>query len=244
MGCPIRKFPDQSLFAAPRDLSQRTTSFIASQRQGIRQIPFWHLIYARNQKTESVTGDQSTVTRGLTLSGAALLNATTVPFLIRKDQFCFKHIREPRGQAKGSRLVLTENRRRTTDDGRNNLTAASCIAPFAISFPRPDALPLHDVNFRKRKTERARRISHLSRSAQPLFPKIPLSRRALQPSRETRDLQTDVSSEYFRPPEKPFSVFLFVFYFRLPASARCARLVEPDGIEPTTSCLQSTRSPN
>ena len=44
VGFPIRTFPDQSLFAAPRDLSQRTTSFIASQRQGIHQIPLWHLI--------------------------------------------------------------------------------------------------------------------------------------------------------------------------------------------------------
>src|SRR5271165_6376327 len=44
VGFPIRRFPDQSLFAAPRDLSQRTTSFIASQRQGIHQIPLWHLI--------------------------------------------------------------------------------------------------------------------------------------------------------------------------------------------------------
>jgi hypothetical protein len=44
VGFPIRKFTDQSLFAAPHDLSQRTTSFIASQRQGIHQIPLWHLI--------------------------------------------------------------------------------------------------------------------------------------------------------------------------------------------------------
>ena len=44
MGFPIRKFSDQSLFAAPRNLSQRTTSFIASQRQGIHQIPLRHLI--------------------------------------------------------------------------------------------------------------------------------------------------------------------------------------------------------
>ena len=43
MGFPIRKFTDQSLFAAPRDLSQRTTSFIASQRQGIHRIPLKHL---------------------------------------------------------------------------------------------------------------------------------------------------------------------------------------------------------
>ena len=37
-GCPIRKFTDQSLFATPRNISQRTTSFIASQCQGIHQM--------------------------------------------------------------------------------------------------------------------------------------------------------------------------------------------------------------
>ena len=37
-GCPIRIFTDQSLFAAPRNFSQRTTSFIASQCQGIHQM--------------------------------------------------------------------------------------------------------------------------------------------------------------------------------------------------------------
>ena len=35
---------DQSSFAAPHGLSQRTTSFIASYRQGIHQMPFCHLI--------------------------------------------------------------------------------------------------------------------------------------------------------------------------------------------------------
>ena len=35
---------DQSLFAAPHGLSQRTTSFIACVRQGIHQMPFCHLI--------------------------------------------------------------------------------------------------------------------------------------------------------------------------------------------------------
>jgi hypothetical protein len=44
VGFPIRKFTDQSLFAAPHDLSQRTTSFIASQHQGIHRIPLRHLI--------------------------------------------------------------------------------------------------------------------------------------------------------------------------------------------------------
>ena len=44
MGFPIRRFLDQRSFAAPQDLSQRTTSFIASQRQGIHQMLLRHLI--------------------------------------------------------------------------------------------------------------------------------------------------------------------------------------------------------
>jgi hypothetical protein len=44
VGFPIRKSTDQSSFAAPRSLSQRTTSFIASQRQGIHRMPLRHLI--------------------------------------------------------------------------------------------------------------------------------------------------------------------------------------------------------
>jgi hypothetical protein len=44
VGCPIRKSADQSLFAAPHGLSQRTTSFIASCCQGIHQMPLSRLI--------------------------------------------------------------------------------------------------------------------------------------------------------------------------------------------------------
>jgi hypothetical protein len=56
VGFPIRRFLDQSSFAAPQDLSQRTTSFIASQRQGIHQMLLRHLITlminVRSAKTE------------------------------------------------------------------------------------------------------------------------------------------------------------------------------------------------
>jgi hypothetical protein len=44
VGFPIRKSADQRLFAPPHGISQRTTSFIASQRQGIHRIPLLHLI--------------------------------------------------------------------------------------------------------------------------------------------------------------------------------------------------------
>ena len=44
VGFPIRKSADQSLFAAPHGLSQRTTSFIACAYQGIHRTPLFHLI--------------------------------------------------------------------------------------------------------------------------------------------------------------------------------------------------------
>ncbi len=40
VGCPIRKFLDQSSFSAPQDLSQSITSFIASYCQGIHRLRF------------------------------------------------------------------------------------------------------------------------------------------------------------------------------------------------------------
>ena len=44
VGFPIRISTDQSLFAAPRSFSQRSTSFVACVRLGIHQMLFWHLI--------------------------------------------------------------------------------------------------------------------------------------------------------------------------------------------------------
>ena len=40
MGCPIRRSRDQRSLASPPGFSQRATSFIASQCQGIHQMPF------------------------------------------------------------------------------------------------------------------------------------------------------------------------------------------------------------
>ena len=58
-GFPIRKSTDQRVLAPPRGLSQRATSFIASRRQGIHQMPLTlRLILAipepenREQRTE------------------------------------------------------------------------------------------------------------------------------------------------------------------------------------------------
>ena len=44
-GFPIRKSADQRLLSSPRGLSQSATSFIASQCQGIHQMPFKTLAF-------------------------------------------------------------------------------------------------------------------------------------------------------------------------------------------------------
>jgi len=59
VGFPIRKSPDQSVCATPRSLSQLTTSFIASNCQGIHRIPLVALKIlvsnlAKNQLKQSI----------------------------------------------------------------------------------------------------------------------------------------------------------------------------------------------
>lgn len=44
VGFPIQKSADQRVLAPPRSLSQRATSFIASDSQGIHQMPLKRLI--------------------------------------------------------------------------------------------------------------------------------------------------------------------------------------------------------
>ena len=58
VGCPIRRSADQRVLAPPHGFSQRATSFIASQCQGIHRMPFKtldlsRLALGRLQKTET-----------------------------------------------------------------------------------------------------------------------------------------------------------------------------------------------
>lgn len=55
VGCPIRRSRDQSLLAAPPSFSQRATSFIASQRQGIHQMPFISSTRPSDNRTKEVS---------------------------------------------------------------------------------------------------------------------------------------------------------------------------------------------
>jgi hypothetical protein len=60
VGCPIRKSTDQGLLAAPHGLSQRAASFIASQCQGIHQMPFIRLFSALTRRVSRPTYECAT----------------------------------------------------------------------------------------------------------------------------------------------------------------------------------------
>jgi hypothetical protein len=79
VGFPIRKSADQSSFAAPRGLSQRSTSFIASQRQGIHQMPLRHLIaLIINVHSSRRWSAASCVLRTRVRSGGTLIRKTSL----------------------------------------------------------------------------------------------------------------------------------------------------------------------
>ena len=58
VGCPIRRSRDRRSRASPPGFSQRATSFIASQCQGIHQMPFVHASAAPNGKTHPAIGNR------------------------------------------------------------------------------------------------------------------------------------------------------------------------------------------
>ena len=157
VGFPIRKSTDQSLFAAPRSLSQRTTSFIASQHQGIHRMPLRHLIAL--------------------IIDARLLGSRRID-LFRKDH-----------------LLLLRSFARSQAVKSANLSDMPVAGEAMMGIRTKPSL--HDV------------IQHG---------------------------QTIVADGW---PDLDFADVLDGTGARNRAS-----LVEPDGIEPTTSCLQSRRSPN
>jgi hypothetical protein len=176
LGFPIRKFPDQSLFAAPRNLSQRTTSFIASQRQGIRRIPFRHLIVARNQKTED--GKQKTeelisrqpsfvVYRLIRIRSENAMQKTknrsySLPYSVFRHLFSDQKrpvlLQTHPGSLRSGSDHDWYARTRMTEDGKQKTEKVSLLRRClkSQSSGKPDALPLHNVKLSEdgeRKTE-------------------------------------------------------------------------------------------
>ena len=102
VGFPIRKSADQSFFAAPHGLSQRSTSFIASQRQGIHRTPLRHLIaliinvhtLGRMYSVRLSRPKSRRVSRGRTLTRKTSLLRKIVP-MARRSSFAKRIIYNP-----------------------------------------------------------------------------------------------------------------------------------------------------
>jgi hypothetical protein len=164
-GFPIRKFTDQSLLAAPHDLSQRATSFIASQCQGIHQMPLRRLIHSSRSRA------------GTNPHSANTTNST---------------IRSPVA---------------------NPIAGIRQASTFSAKRPHPcKAEPI--------RSHFTKPFSRCPRTGSPCC------------------LQSQANLQPICCP----SWISITTHPTLNANKR--RMVEADGIEPTTSCLQSTRSPN
>src|SRR3954462_14416166 len=61
VGCPIRRSRAQSLLAAPPGFSQRATSFIASWRQGIHQMPLLSSTHPSDNRTTPRKGQGAAI---------------------------------------------------------------------------------------------------------------------------------------------------------------------------------------
>ena len=79
VGCPIRKSSDQSLLAAPRGLSQRATSFIASWRQGIHQMPLLSSTHPSDNRTPAATRPNLPLPSGWTVPATTRSTKTLPP---------------------------------------------------------------------------------------------------------------------------------------------------------------------
>ena len=184
-GCPIRRSRDQRSLASPPGFSQRATSFIASQCQGIHQMPLLRLI----PRTSSRSMRQQTAAHS--------------------------------GQPKGARPATAAASHEDTS-GRATPAAASPRAGQSATASVTSQLSLHPVN------------QHPPRTRRP------------DPGRPLPDRNPCFSEHRHQTPEARRSnrgiVSGLCSDLRPPASVPA--LVEVNGIEPMTSCLQSRCSPN
>jgi hypothetical protein len=173
VGFPIRKSTDQRVFAPPRSLSQRITSFIACACQGIHQLPLRHLI-------------------------VLIANA---------------HLRDLK------EIVAS---------------AKSCagLSLDVIGTKRPAS---------RDRFEGAVRQTHHMQEIERLLRQIT----NLSAHEVRTNLLFTMSKQNKRQTRRPPQTFLRMTFLTISSTPFFQEeVVEPDGIEPTTSCLQSRRSPS
>ena len=188
MGFPIRKSTDQRVFAPPRSLSQRITSFIACACQGIHQLPLRHLIvlianaHPRNPEGIVAWAKSCAGFDPMSLAQKDQLLEIGSRARLGKPIIC-KGLSVPCDKSRPFRLMKFEQ-----------IFSLRCQTEQAASQKLTTNLYTNDFFGRIISTQHLRVIRRIVAN---------------------RDI--------------PFGI---------------ARVVEPDGIEPTTSCLQSRRSPS
>ncbi len=190
-GFPIRKSPDQRLLSPPRSLSQSATSFIASTRQGIHQMPLSRLISFPVMHSE---------------------------------------------QTKQKPRPKTDNRRPRTatpaSADPHTATHMTATRKNTLRVPRVhihDRLPSPDTRHPTRKPN----PEHRRIPADHVTDLFTMTKTAKAKNKYAQTAQTNaigIRAERSRQPKAP--------------PGTVPRMVEVNGIEPMTSCLQSRRSPN
>ena len=128
-GFPIRKSADQRALAPPRGLSQRATSFIASQCQGIHQMPLLRLIRSRSQGPGIAIQGSGTETVGIPKPRS--FPCSHLPFGVTLSTSSLPAVR-------------IQSRRRPR---------ACAPGPARLMTRRPTTSPIHDVKERKSKNQ-------------------------------------------------------------------------------------------
>lgn len=220
MGFPIRKSTDQRVFAPPRSLSQRITSFIACACQGIHQLPLRHLIVL----------------------------IANIHRAIRRIVASAKPLRDqPKRNPQG--IVATRSQR-----DRRHVTTLQVALHVTTLRVALDVIGTKRPASRDRFEGAVRQTHHMQGIERPLRQIMILA------AHEVRtNLLFTMSNRTGGEPRARRKLFLrMTFSHHLHSthprdpqdrreprqSLQIAQVVEPDGIEPTTSCLQSRRSPS
>ncbi len=221
VGFPIRKFPDQSLLAAPRDLSQRATSFIASQCQGIHQMPLLRLIAKPSCTASKTPPEDSAHPPHTTLSRKDTARWCTGPSRPAHRFWCLRELHMPNNVKEPTRKPPSGAVQAILDRGSGGSLPLAGPSGAGRAHPRAWLVCLWQ------KPSGAGRA----------HPRAWLAALKLRGASMALGFQLRLVGSAAKPR-----------WARKPSNrsrlAEPAKLVEPDGIEPTTSCLQSTRSPN
>ena len=245
-GCPIRRSADQRVLSPPRSFSQSATSFIASRCQGIHQMPLSSLEHfpsmRRDRRTHPCRPEGTSLQNdaGHTIQPRPQDGGTHAQQSLHLTHCAGTPVPNPQ-QKPASQLgparVRTPTCARRAAPGRQTELPFNRIAwstPQKASLQEPPKAPAEQP---RRSLLRHPAAPSSRRKPKPLH-HVHQHRRRSHPARRRHRRQNPFpafpeSSREGLPPLHP-----------APSSTSKRRMVEPDGIEPTTSCLQSRRSPN